>query len=179
MPSEETFLPPSLYVIKAILILDNDGNRLISKYYDNTFNGIKEQKAFEKNLFTKTYRANSEIMMLDGLTCLYKSNVDIYFYIIGSQNENPIMLLNILNTLYDTVNIILRKNIEKKYFMENLDLMFLAIDEICDRGIFMTSSPSLIIQQIMLRNDDIPLTEQTMAQVYQAAKDQLKYHLMK
>lgn len=38
-------------------ILDNDGNRIFSKYYDSVvFPTIKEQKAFEKNLFTKTHR---------------------------------------------------------------------------------------------------------------------------
>ena len=48
----------------------------------------KEQKAFEKNLFNKTHRANAEIVMLDGLTCVYKSNVDLFFYVMGSSQEN-------------------------------------------------------------------------------------------
>ena len=40
---------PSLYMIKAILILDNDGNRILSKYYDTTqLSTSKEQKEFEK-----------------------------------------------------------------------------------------------------------------------------------
>lgn len=72
-------------------ILDNDGNRILAKYYNpSTFPTAKEQRAFEKNLFNKTHRANAEIIMLDGLTCVYKSNVDLFFYVMGSSHENEV-----------------------------------------------------------------------------------------
>lgn len=72
-----------------MLILDNDGNRILAKYYDkNVLPTVKEQKAFEKNLFSKTHRANAEIIMLDGMICVYRSNVDLFFYVMGSCNEN-------------------------------------------------------------------------------------------
>jgi len=75
-------------------ILDNDGNRILAKYYDdNIFPTIKEQKAFEKNLFNRTHRANAEIIMLDGITCLYRSNVDLFFYVMGSSHENEVSTL--------------------------------------------------------------------------------------
>jgi hypothetical protein len=93
---------PTLYTVKGMAILDNDGNRLLAKYYDkNVFATAKEQKAFEKNLFSKTHRANAEIIMLDGLTCVYRSNVDLFFYVMGSSHENEVFMLN-LNHL--TVN---------------------------------------------------------------------------
>jgi len=76
-------------------ILDNDGNRILAKYYDdNIFPTIKEQKAFEKNLFNRTHRANAEIIMLDGITCLYRSNVDLFFYVMGSSHENEVSTLS-------------------------------------------------------------------------------------
>lgn len=28
--------------------------------------------------------------MLEGLTCVYRSNVDLYFYVMGSQAENEV-----------------------------------------------------------------------------------------
>ena len=75
-------------------ILDNDGNRILAKYYDkNIFPTSKEQKTFEKNLFNKTHRANAEIIMLDGLTCVYRSNVDLYFYVMGSSHENEVYII--------------------------------------------------------------------------------------
>ena len=75
----------SLYTIKGVAILDNDGERIFSKYYDETFPTVKEQKEFEKNLFQKTSKQNAEIIMLEGLTVVYRSNIDLYFYIMGSQ----------------------------------------------------------------------------------------------
>lgn len=30
--------------------------------------------------------------MLDGLTCVYRSNVDLYFYVMGSSNENEVQV---------------------------------------------------------------------------------------
>uniref|UniRef100_A0A667YK19 Coatomer subunit zeta n=1 Tax=Myripristis murdjan TaxID=586833 RepID=A0A667YK19_9TELE len=81
---------PSLYTVKAVLILDNDGDRLYAKYYDDTYPTVKEQKAFEKNIFNKTHRTDSEIALLEGLTVVYKSNIDLFFYVIGSSHENEV-----------------------------------------------------------------------------------------
>lgn len=116
-------------------ILDNDGNRILAKYYDkNLFPTVKEQKTYEKNLFNKTHRANAEIIMLDGLTVVYKSNVDLFFYVMGSTQENELILLSVLNCLYDSISIILKKNVEKRSLLDNLDIAMLAFDEICDEG---------------------------------------------
>ncbi|XP_041458296.1 coatomer subunit zeta-1-like [Lytechinus variegatus] len=98
----------SLYTVKAVAILDNDGERLLAKYYDDTFSTTKEQKAFEKNLFNKTHRANAEIIMLEGMTIVYRSNVDLLFYVVGSASENELILVSVLNCLYDSVSQILR-----------------------------------------------------------------------
>lgn len=32
-----------------------------------------------------------EIALLEGLTVVYKSNIDLYFYVIGSSHENEVM----------------------------------------------------------------------------------------
>nr|XP_023018196.1 coatomer subunit zeta-1 [Leptinotarsa decemlineata] len=177
---EGSLLEPTLYTIKGILILDNDGNRILAKYYDKTtFPSSKEQKAFEKNLFNKTHRANAEIIMLDGLTCLYRSNVDLFFYVMGSSHENELILMSILNCLYDSVSQILRKNVEKRAVLESLDIVMLALDEICDGGIILDADSNSVVSRVALRNDDIPIGEQTVAQVFQSAKEQLKWSLLK
>uniref|UniRef100_A0AAX7TB29 Coatomer subunit zeta n=1 Tax=Astatotilapia calliptera TaxID=8154 RepID=A0AAX7TB29_ASTCA len=56
---------PSLYTVKAVFILDNDGNRLLSKYYDpELYPSMKEQKTFERNVFNKTHKADSKFHSL-------------------------------------------------------------------------------------------------------------------
>ncbi|XP_046380501.1 coatomer subunit zeta-1-like isoform X2 [Haliotis rufescens] len=176
---EGGILEPSLYTVKAITILDNDGNRLVAKYFDDTFPTAKEQKQFEKNLFNKTHRANAEIIMFEGLTCVYKSNVDLFFYVVGSTQENELILASVLNALYDAVSQILRKNVEKRALLENLDAVYLAVDEICDGGIVLEADSNAIVQKVAIRTDDIPLGEQTVAQVLQSAKEQIKWSLLK
>ncbi|CAB0009305.1 unnamed protein product [Nesidiocoris tenuis] len=177
---EGLLLEPSLYTVKGIAILDNDGHRVLAKYYDSAvFPTSKEQRAFEKNLFNKTHRANAEIIMLDGLTCVYKSNVDLFFYVMGSSHENELILMSVLQCLYDSISQILRKNVEKRTVFENLEIVMLAMDEICDGGILLEADPSAVVQRVAVRTDDIPLGEQTVAQVLQSAKEQIKWSLLK
>ena len=64
-------------------------------YVSSKFPSLKEQHTFEKSLFTKTEKANSEILMLDGLTILYKNNVDLFFYVLGGPQENELVLLSV------------------------------------------------------------------------------------
>lgn len=173
-------LEPTLYVIKGIAILDNDGNRLLAKYFDPTvFPTVKEEKKFEKNLFQKTHRANAEVIMLDRLTCVYRSNVDLFFYVMGLSHENELILVSVLSCLYDAVSAILRKNVEKRTLLDNLDIIMLAMDEICDGGIPLETDPQVVSQRVALRMEESPFNDQTVTQVLQSAREQLKWSLLK
>ncbi|XP_063149928.1 coatomer subunit zeta-1 [Candoia aspera] len=176
---EALILEPSLYTVKAILILDNDGDRLFAKYYDDTYPTVKEQKAFEKNIFSKTHRTDSEIALLEGLTVVYKSSIDLYFYVIGSSYENELMLMAVLNCLFDSLSQMLRKNVEKRALLENMEGLFLAVDEIVDGGVILESDPQQVLHRVAVRGEDVPLTEQTVSQVLQSAKEQIKWSLLR
>ncbi|XP_011884448.1 PREDICTED: coatomer subunit zeta-1 [Cercocebus atys] len=175
---EALILEPSVYTVKAILILDNDGDRLFAKYYDDTYPSVKEQKAFEKNIFNKTHRIDSGIALLEGLTVVYKSSIDLYFYVIGSSYENELMLMAVLNCLLDSLSQMLRKNVEKRALLENMEGLFLAVDEIVDGGVILESDPQQVVHWVALRGEDVPLTEQTVSQVLQSAKEQIKWSLL-
>ena len=83
---------PLIQLIDAFLPAIWFTHFLLRQYYDETFATVKEQKAFERNLFNKTHRNPSEVIMLDGLTCVYRSNVDLFFYVMGNSNENGVRL---------------------------------------------------------------------------------------
>jgi hypothetical protein len=54
-------LNTGLYLAKAFLLLDGDGNRLIAKYYNcPEFSAVKDQKAFEKSIFEKSKKSSSK-----------------------------------------------------------------------------------------------------------------------
>lgn len=38
--------------------------------------------------------------MFEGITCVYRSNVDLYFYVFGSSNENELILASVSYIIY-------------------------------------------------------------------------------
>ena len=59
----------------------------------NTLNqqySVKEQKEFEKSLFNKTHKGSGDVILLDNWTIVYRNNVDLLFYVMGSTNENEV-----------------------------------------------------------------------------------------
>jgi len=170
-----------MYMIKAVLVLDNDGERLISKYFDNEmFPTIKEQRSFENKLFDKTSKdQDSEIVLLDDLTIIYRSNVDLFFYIIGDASENELILSSLLGAFYDSVNTVLSKNVEKRCLLNNLHSILLIVDELVDDGIIMDIDSQSVMQKIGCGPQvsafgalqDGTIGEQTVAQVFQQAKE--------
>ncbi|CAI5443543.1 unnamed protein product [Caenorhabditis angaria] len=177
--------PTSLYSVKGIVILDQDGNRIIAKYYDHqNFGSVKEQKAFEKNMFSKTSRnTSSEILLLDGVTCIYRTNVDLYFYVLGSTRENELILESVLTCLYDSVSTVLRKNVEKKALIDAMDTAMLIIDEICDEGIILETDAPSIVSRCALKSDEVSFSDQSFSSVgmsfIESANKQFKWSLLK
>uniref|UniRef100_A0A3Q2X074 Coatomer subunit zeta n=1 Tax=Haplochromis burtoni TaxID=8153 RepID=A0A3Q2X074_HAPBU len=110
---DSTSPEPSLYTVKAVFILDNDGNRLLSK----------------------------------------------------------LMLMSVLNCLFDSTSHILRKNVERRCLLENMEGVFLVVDEIIDGGVILESDPQQVLQKVNYRADENPLTEQSVAQVIHKQTD--------
>lgn len=76
---------------------------------------------------------------------------------------------------------------------DKMEVVLLALDEICDAGILLETDPEVVVARAQLRAEDLPLAEQTVAQVQagirakvdattalvQSARDQLKWSLLK
>ncbi|KAM6042302.1 coatomer subunit zeta-2 isoform 2-T2 [Chlamydotis macqueenii] len=142
---------PSLYTVKALLVLDSLGQRLLAKYYDGTFPTAQARAAFERSVFSRTHRAGGEIACLEGLTVVYRSSVDLFFYVVGGCQENELMLSAVLSCLLDALGHLLRKEVEKRWLLDNMEGMFLVVDEIVDRGVILESDPQQVIQRLSLR----------------------------
>lgn len=50
-----------------------------------------------------------------------------------------LILMTVLQCLFESLSQILRKNVEKRVLMDNLDIVMLILDEICDNGLVLTS----------------------------------------
>jgi len=108
--------------------------------------------------------------MFDGYLVLYQSCADVIFYIIGHQYENELILLSALNTFRETIDTLLKSQVDKRTLLENLDYVLLTIDELVDGGILFETEPELITSRVSLKDVEIPLAEQTFSDALETAR---------
>jgi hypothetical protein len=173
----------TLYTIKAVIILDSEGNRLLAKYYKlSEYKSVKDQKVFEKNLYDKTRKSNGEIMLYDGHVICYRSSGDVTVYFVGMAHENEWMIAAVLNAFTDALSTLLKHQLEKRALQENYDLAILALDETIDQGIVLEVDPTQIVNRVSKRGNEsaeVALAEQTLVEAYQAAKQRFTSSLLK
>lgn len=187
----------SLYSVKATLILDNEGNRVFAKYYSAPHpdpataasspaagTSVKDQKAFEKGLFSKTNKQNADVIIYDNHVVVYKQVVDVIIYIVAtSLNENEAMLYQVAVGLRDALDILLNHSVDKRTILENYDLVALAIDETVDSGIILEVDPVVIAARTSKAPtnepsfNNIELSEQGLQNVFQFARGKLSERL--
>ncbi|EON63890.1 hypothetical protein W97_03118 [Coniosporium apollinis CBS 100218] len=156
----------SLFAVQAILIMStDDSSRILARYYSpphppttpahstsypgaNPYPTLKDQKAFEKGLLEKTAKSTQDIILYDNRIVLFKTESDIQMFVIGSAEENEILLYNVCLALRDALNILLKNSVDKRTIIENYDLVSLAIDEICDDGIILETDPVIINSRV-------------------------------
>lgn len=161
----------SLYSVEATLILDNQGNRIYGKYYTpphSKTNGeltgslliksIKKQHEFEKNLFKKTHKQESEILLFEDYIILYKEYIDVTLYLVGRLDENEIILQSAFSAFKGSLELVLNSGIDKKNIQENYDMVLLTIDEIIDNGIILETDPSTIASRVSKRPTNEQMT---------------------
>jgi hypothetical protein len=116
----------SLHSVVAILILSTDtspdSSRLFAKYYNpphtsatqqppqplQPYSSLKEQKSFEKGLLEKTSKQTSDVILYDNKVVVFKMESDVMLYVVGSAEENEILLYNVVLALRDTLSILLK-----------------------------------------------------------------------
>jgi coatomer subunit zeta len=112
----------SLHSVIAVLVLSPEtaDPRLFAKYYNaphtsNTstepkqpYPNLKEQKAFEKGLLEKTAKQTSDVILYDNKVVVFKTEGDVMLYVVGSAEENEILLYNVALALRDSLALIFR-----------------------------------------------------------------------
>ncbi|KAI5593865.1 hypothetical protein POPTR_003G043200v4 [Populus trichocarpa] len=169
----------SFPVVKNILLLDSEGKRVAVKYYSDDWPTNSAKLAFEKSLFAKTMKSNArteaEITMFDSNIVIYKFVQDLHFYVTGGEDENELILAAVLQGFFDSVSLLLRSNVDKREALENLDLIFLCLDEIVERGMILETDANVIAGKVAVNSMDptAPLSEQTIGQALATAREHL------
>ncbi|TYJ31591.1 hypothetical protein E1A91_A06G210100v1 [Gossypium mustelinum] len=171
--------------VKNILILDSEGKRVAVKYYSDEWPTNSAKLAFEKSLFGRTLKSNArteaEITIFDSNIVIYKFVQDLHFFITGGDDENELLLATVLQGLFDAIALRLRNTIDKREALENLDVIFLCIDEVVDQGMILETDANAIAGKVAIQNMDASatLSEQTISQALASAREHLTKTLLK
>lgn len=114
----------SLNSVIAVLIMSadiaSDQPRIFTKYYSQPhvnptqpsppqpYSSVKDQKSFEKGLLEKTAKQTSDVILYDNKVVVFKMESDIMLYVVGSADENEILLYNVVLALRDSLSILLK-----------------------------------------------------------------------
>ncbi|CEM20956.1 unnamed protein product [Vitrella brassicaformis CCMP3155] len=139
--------------VAAIVVLDSDGGRIAVKYFGehDDFKDFAAQQKFEKQLSEKsnrlTGRNDVEIMMVGEYLALFRSSNDVVVYLVGEGDENELMLLELMNAIYQCICTITGNQVWRRSLLEHLDSLFLMLDECTDGGIIFGTDPAIITQR--------------------------------
>ncbi|KAG8054811.1 hypothetical protein GUJ93_ZPchr0001g29295 [Zizania palustris] len=163
--------------VKNILVLDSEGKRVAVKYYSDDWPSLSSKQAFEKSVFAKTHktsaRTEAEIVMFDSYIVVYKFIQDLHFFVTGGDDENELILASVLQGFSEAVDLLLRNKVHKKTALENLDLIFLCLDEIVDGGIVLETDAKAIVEKLSGHGleGSGSITEQTISNALATARE--------
>lgn len=158
----------------AILVLDNDGQRLAGKYYGDFLNATTEdgkskeetRLTFEKQVHQKisgiVARADAaEVVSVMGRTVVFCGGSgqgggggDVRVVHVGPANESELVLAYLCEGMYDGLSQLMGGTTERAMVLDNLELVFLLIDEHCDGGIVLETDGGKLSGAVLLRDDD-------------------------
>eukprot|EP01129_Flabellula_baltica_P015974 TRINITY_DN8321_c0_g1_i1.p1 TRINITY_DN8321_c0_g1~~TRINITY_DN8321_c0_g1_i1.p1 ORF type:complete len:183 (-),score=54.78 TRINITY_DN8321_c0_g1_i1:62-610(-) len=155
-----------MYTVKAVIILDEEGDRVISKYYNSFGDAFlqtnAEQTAFEKNLFQRASKRDDVILTGNFIAVTRKSS-DLFLFVVGSIDENEILLLSVLNTLYYSLSQLMNQ-VDQYNLLENYGKLLLVIDELVDEGIYFESDPDTLTSRVNIKSSSVPQEDQDLDQ---------------
>merc|ERR1712008_568720 len=117
---------------------------------------IKAETTFEKKLYDKTMRTNAkneaEVIMFDKIVTVYRNSADVWFYVVGSQAENELILVHVLMALLEALNGALRTSPDKRTLLDNFDSLMLTVDELIDGGMILESDSAAIVNRVGMKS---------------------------
>ncbi|XP_076942029.1 coatomer subunit zeta-2-like [Bidens hawaiensis] len=174
-------------MVKNVLLLDSEGRRVAVKYYTDEWPTNSAKLAFERSISSKTQKTNArteaEVVLFDDNVVVYKFIQDLHFFVTGGDCENELALATVLQGFSDAVTLLLRLlgNVDHREALENLDTIFLCLDEIVDAGMILETDGNMIAGNVATHNldDGAPLSEQTISQALATAREHLTRSLLR
>lgn len=171
-------------MVKAVIVLNEDGKRICSRFCDRKqWPDLESQRAFEMSLQRKLqsvvdFRAEAELLEFGDYIVAYKTVEDVLMFVVGGSDENELIIAEVLETLYEALQTLLRDHPYEEIMLENLMGTLLIVDELVDsEGVIMESDPAELVARVGSQGssfmDQVPIGEQTLSQALQTARDQI------
>ena len=140
--------------VKAVLLIDLDGKRIYSKYYEkNPTLPINKQHDIEQRIAKSVAgKGNNELFLLDKYVVLYRTMSDVIVAMLTDPQENEIFVNMALMCIVDGFERIFERNFDKKVALEYYDKIAIAIDEVIDDGIILETDSQQLADRVNFKN---------------------------
>ena len=140
-------------LIKFIIILDNSGKIIYSKYYTDK-NTAEKQREFERQLCFQVKNLNIlpgelDIFSFEDFNIFVKLIGEIAYFIGISENDNECLGYNFCKIFENCLSNILNDNFERVKIFNKLEKVMLLIDEMVDNGIIVNTDQDSIEKLII------------------------------
>ena len=140
-------------LIKFIIILDNSGKIIYSKYYTDK-NTAEKQREFERQLCFQVKNLNIlpgelDIFSFEDFNIFVKLIGEIAYFIGISENDNECLGYNFCKIFENCLSNILNDNFERVKIFKKLEKIMLLIDEMVDNGIIVNTDQDSIEKLII------------------------------
>ena len=178
--------------IKALILLDSDGSKIYSKYYNcPALQTSSARTLFEHHLHSKTMKVNannmeSEALLIEEYSVVFKLVNDLVLYVLADAEENEILMTALLEAIVEAMETLYRGELQEKAVVDEIELLMLAWDEAVADGVILSCDAETIVENTMMRTDVMPhetrapsSSERGFMKALGAAKDAIRKGLMK
>ena len=140
-------------LIKFIIILDNSGKIIYSKYFTDK-NTAEKQREFEKQLCFKVKNLNIlpgelDVFTIEDYNVFVKLIGEVAYFIGINENDNECLGYNFCKIFENCLANILNDNFQRMKIFNNLEKIMLLIDEMIDNGIIVNTDQDSIEKLII------------------------------
>ena len=138
-------------LIKFIIILDNSGKIIYSKYYIDK--NIEKQREFERQLCFQVKNLNIipdelDIFSFEDFNIFVKMIGEVTYFIGINEEDNECLGYNFCKLFENCLASITNDNFERPKIFDSLEKIIVMIDEMLDNGLIVNSDPDSLSKLI-------------------------------
>ena len=112
----------------------------------------------------------------------------VWIYVVGSQSENELILVNVLMSLSEALSSLLRAPPDKRLLLDNFDTLLITIDEMVDSGMILETEAAAVVNRVGMKAADAAapdaaaggtFSEGNLNSMFASAREQLARSLLK